>query len=223
MDRAKIKYILAVAAVVAAAALCACADDDDIVPIEGKGAYSTETGSDPAAISPKEDNNEDIRVYVCGAVKDPGVYTMSPESRAIDAINEAGGLKDNAGSDYINLAAKLSDGQKLYIPTIREIEEALEGGAELYGAEVNITANTPGIERIETGQNGNDNNGMVDINTADKATLMTLPGIGESKADKIIAYLPTQILSLTLLNSPSLMPPTSIMSSMDENPPLASL
>ena len=103
--------------------------------------------------------------------------------RVADAVDAAGGFTESAGSSYLNLAAKISDGQKIYIPTVSEIEEALtEDGVT--AAVVNIT-DTSGVA-YQDSQGGDD--GLVDINTADRDTLMTLPGIGQSKADKIIAY-----------------------------------
>ncbi len=173
----------------AAAALGACSDEDDeIVSIDRSDPFYVESSNEVAAISQKEENNDEIRVYVCGAVKNPAVYSMTSDKRTVDAIDAAGGLTDDAGSDYINLAAKLSDGQKLYVPTKHEIEEALAEGEELYSSVVNITKNTPGAGSLDADGNATNSDGKVDINRADKATLMTLPGIGESKADKIIAY-----------------------------------
>lgn len=104
-----------------------------------------------------------ICVYVCGAVNSPGVVELPEGSRADDALQAAGGFSADAKTDYVNLAAKLEDGEKLYFPTVSEAEEwEYESYAEQMG--------------------------LVDINTADVAQLMTLPGIGEARAKDIIAY-----------------------------------
>ena len=177
----KIKYAVAVAVIVIATAFCGCGDDDEIISLSEA---APEVNASPAMPSKKTDDK--IKVYVCGAVKTPDVYTVDADVRMIDAINAAGGFSADAAVEYLNLASGLSDGQKIYIPTNREIEEAMATGAQLYGSEVNITSNSPGIQSVESG--GSDADGKVDINSADRQTLMTLPGIGQSKADKIIAY-----------------------------------
>ena len=197
-----IKYSIAVAAIAAATVFGGCGSSgDEIVPIEkaDNGPDSEEmpadTAGEPSAdgdVSKNADETGVIKVYVCGAVKNPDVYTVDKDCRTVDAIEAAGGAAPEAGLDYINLAAALSDGQKVYIPTKREIEEALAEGGEMYSAVVNITSNAPGViaGRSAGGSEaeGAQNPELVNINSASKETLMTLPGIGESKADKIIAY-----------------------------------
>ena len=103
-----------------------------------------------------------IYVYVCGAVKEPKVAELPEGSRAEDALEAAGGFTEDARRDYVNLAERVSDGQKLYFPTLSETaEEPVPGETD---------------------------DGKVNINTADTAALCTLPGIGEARARDIIAY-----------------------------------
>ena len=104
-----------------------------------------------------------IYVYVCGAVAEPGVVELPEGSRAADALLAGGGFTADAKEDYVNLAAKVEDGQKLYFPTEAEVQ----------------------IWETEKRQT---EKGIVNINTADKEQLMTLPGIGETRAEDIIAY-----------------------------------
>lgn len=113
-------------------------------------------------------------VHVTGAVAHPGVYQLPAGSRVYQAIEMAGGLTEQASEREINLAEGITDGQKLYIYT-REESEALvsSGGGGLVG---DIGAENGGTDA------------RVNINTADKEELMTLAGIGESKAEAIIAY-----------------------------------
>ena len=199
----KTKYMSAVAIVVIATAFCGCTagEDDEVIMLEKNIAVAEAAGNEAfaaenEAVTVKEETaQEEITVYVCGAVAKPGVYTLGPGTRVVDAVGAAGGPAYDAGFDYLNLAQELKDGQKVYIPTNAEIEEAIKAGSELYTAEVNITTNAPGISGGDNGQTaGNDgsdpggSSGMVNINSADAQTLMTLPGIGQSKADKIIAY-----------------------------------
>ena len=204
----KIKYCVAAAAVLAAAAFCACASaNEDVVPIERAAQQSglsevtdTALSKDLPQVSkdlPQEvdgggTEHDVIKVYVCGAVKYPDVYTIDSTCRTNDAVEAAGGFLPDAGKEYINLAAAVSDGQKIYIPTKREIEDAFMSEDGMYSTVVNITSNTPGVESANSASNATDSgqgsSELVDINSASRETLMTLPGIGASKADSIIAY-----------------------------------
>lgn len=176
----KIKYCVAVATLVVATAFCGCESKSErIIDIEPAGKMQREVAEPDAAIQRDDSTKEEkagqtIRVYVCGAVVYPGVYTMDADVRMIDAVNAAGGLRDDAAGEYINLAARIEDGQKVYIPTADEVMEAYEQGF--------LT------DERSSGQDTTGRDGKVNINSADKATLMTLPGVGESKADKIIDY-----------------------------------
>ena len=100
-----------------------------------------------------------IFVYVCGAVVNEGVYELPIGSRVYEAIEKAGGFLTNAAVTEINQAQILEDAMKLYIPTKEELAQLQLSGK-----------------------------GKVNLNRASKEELMTLPGIGESKADSIIAY-----------------------------------
>ena len=118
--------------------------------------------------SEKEKSTENIFVYVCGAVQKPGVYELLLGQRICDAIAAAGGLSEQAAGDSLNQAEVLSDGQMLRVLTTEEAAAATV---------------QPGQETAESSRDG-----RVDINTADAFALMSLPGIGQSKADAIIAY-----------------------------------
>lgn len=108
---------------------------------------------------------EQVVVHICGAVRSPGVYTLPAGSRIVDAVDMAGGMKVEAQDCYVNLAAFLADGEQIFIPTK---EEALS------------------LEPVPEGMDAS--SGKVNINTADKALLCTLPGVGDAKAEEIIAY-----------------------------------
>lgn len=107
-----------------------------------------------------------ILVFIAGAVNRPGVYEFSEGDRVFDAIKSAGGLTASADPLCVNQAALLSDGEQLII-----YEKAAEDEQDLSPGNVSV---------------GKDP--RIDINTADKALLMTLPGIGEAKAEAIISY-----------------------------------
>ncbi|MBB4825785.1 competence protein ComEA [Sporosarcina luteola] len=111
-----------------------------------------------------------VIVDVKGAVNYPGVYALSDEDRLIDAIEAAGGYLPNADSRLLNHAMKLKDELVIYVP---EVGEVLEG----------LPANTIGSERESSREDG-----TVNINTASEQELLTIPGIGPSKAAAIIQY-----------------------------------
>ncbi len=110
-----------------------------------------------------EDDPHMVYVYVCGAVRDPGVVEVPEGSRAEEALRLAGGMTAEADLFYVNLAETVTDGQKLYFPTAEEAG-ALE--AVVKAAE----------------------EGLVNINTASAEELCALPGIGTSRAADIVRY-----------------------------------
>ena len=111
-----------------------------------------------------------IVVDVKGAVRHPGVYSMQEGDRLIDAINAAGGYLPDADSRMLNHAMKLADEFVIYVP--------------IEGEEVTRYRTFTPI----TGTSAQQDDGKVNINTADEKELMTIPGIGPSKAAAIIQY-----------------------------------
>lgn len=110
-----------------------------------------------------------VYIYVCGAVNAPGVYEVSGNSRVFEAIRAAGGMTENASAVSVNMARTVTDGEQIYVPTLEEAEtQDARSGAESPGS---------GTEQDK-----------VNINIASKEQLMTLPGIGESKAESILQY-----------------------------------
>ncbi len=114
-----------------------------------------------------EVEEKDIYVHVCGEVGNPDVYKIQSGMRVIDAVNMAGGLTENAASSKVNLARLLEDGERLYIPSIDEVE---------------------GCEEFFEQSVSEPNNDKININTASKEELMSLNGIGEKRAEDIISY-----------------------------------
>ena len=84
----------------------------------------------------EKEESEKIVVHISGAVNKEGVFELEENSRISDAINKAEGLKDNADTKHINLAFKLEDGMKIYIPTI---EENLDKNVQKYVLENKIS------------------------------------------------------------------------------------
>lgn len=108
----------------------------------------------------------EFAVHVCGAVKCPGVYMLKEGTIKQDALLAAGGFDEGAATDYVNLAEIVKSGEKIYFP----YEEELESGIFISETESDVSG------------------GLININTADKDMLMTLPGIGEKRAQDILDY-----------------------------------
>lgn len=123
---------------------------------------------------------EIIKVHVEGEVNSPGIISLNEGDRIADAIEKAGGAKESADISQLNLAYIMQDGEKLYVPSKQENTETEE-------TKVYVTTES-GKNIITSGTNTNKTIKKVNINTASKEELITLSGIGESTADKIIAY-----------------------------------
>ena len=145
---------------------------------------------------------EEIAVHICGAVNQPGVYYLKENQRLYEAVAKAGGFREDADEDYLNQALILEDGMKVVVPTMAETtvkNEIKEIGLEekeeslskniLSAQESEKTALEEGFlhEKEGTGAIAAQEQ-KIDLNTADKTLLCTLPGIGESRAKSIITY-----------------------------------
>ena len=118
---------------------------------------------------PEKIENEIIKVYVTGEVKNQGVIELEQGSRIVDAIEKAGGQTEEANLKNVNLAYELEDGQKIYIPNKSE-----ENTNEI---------TDDGVTEIDSKEND-----TININKANEKELQELNGIGESLASSIIKY-----------------------------------
>jgi competence protein ComEA len=180
------KIIILCSLIISGVLLCSCKKQDEQVTLNGLSELFAEenaemlagktdavwqeenTGitTEAAGTHAREPSAEEmplIYIHVCGAVKQPGVVKLPEGSRALDAVDAAGGFTQDAMQDYVNLAAVVSDGEKLYIPTQEE---------------------TMNFVVVKTDPDA----GLINLNTANQSLLCTLPGIGESRAAQIIAY-----------------------------------
>ena len=127
-------------------------------------------------------------VHICGAVSAPGVYELPAGRRIIDAVEAGGGFLPEAEEACCNLAEEIVDGCQIYIMT--KSESCADGQTEKKAG----IQTSPDSDMQTTDRNVRSNsapaleNGLVNLNTADIAALMTLPGIGESRAKAIISY-----------------------------------
>lgn len=145
--------------------------EEEIIRFEEEKMES-EDNADISSESEAQEGDQ-IFAYICGAVKNPGVYALSRDSRIFQLVELAGGLTEDADEQSVNLADTVEDGQMVRILTIgeRDAGEAASVGAS-------------GI----AGGSGITSDGKVNINKATVEELTSLNGIGETKAASIIAY-----------------------------------
>ena len=117
--------------------------------------------------APREEPQE-VMVYVCGEVVHPGVYSLPQESRIQDALEAAGGMAEGAAPTYLNQAQRVLDGEKIYVPSREEVKSGSLPQGDGLGE------------------------GKVSLNQGSLEELMTLPGIGEAKAQAILDYRQSQ-------------------------------
>ena len=160
------------------------AETSEPAPISGEA--ETSEPADAAGVQSKTEEAESEpavwMVHICGAVNRPGVYTFPEGSRVCDAVEAAGGLSEDAAESLLNQAALLSDGLQIVVPTLEEAEGLSRQTASsgIFSSDISGAGSAAGGE--EAG------NGLVNINTATLEELMTLPGIGQTRAEAIVAY-----------------------------------
>lgn len=155
---------------------CAKTQEDGLIPLTEEQTEERVSGQTDM-LEEDTDGQEDVPektlfVYVCGAVNRPGVYQLVSDSRVYEAIDAAGGLREDAAAESINQAQKVEDGLKLYVPTKEETAQGAGAGTTdfLDGGAAQSTSS------------------KVNINSATVEELKTLPGIGDAKAQSIVSY-----------------------------------
>lgn len=141
------------------------------------------------------DKEQTYKVDIKGEINSPGIYTLKENSRVIDVIEMAGGLTENANTSVINLSKKISDEMVIIIYSNTQVQD-FEKTKEMEKVtqekcnqpDENSLRNDACITNTNSGNESSPISDKISINTATKEELMTLPGIGESKANDIISY-----------------------------------
>lgn len=132
----------------------------------------------------KSNGQSQVVVYICGAVKHPGVYKFTAGSRVNDAINAASGFKKGAARTAINQARVLEDGEQITIPTLKQVKRkqlSKTTDGDNFQDKTTDNENTQSSEKESQGT-------LININTASVGELTSLSGIGQNRADAIIEY-----------------------------------
>lgn len=171
MEKEKVKYLLVAGVILLCGFLWYAGDRmGDKPDNQVTDAFETEATEEP------KENVEAQKVYIhiIGAVKKPGVYVFSHRPRVIEVVEQAGGFTRDAVQSGVNQAEIVEDGCQLRIESKKDKK----------------------TEFTEKGQDSDESqekdDGLININTATKEELMTLTGIGESKALSIISYRETE-------------------------------
>ena len=162
------KYIWMMLFAACVSLTAACGNGSAVYEISGSaesGSGPEVTGESVEADSAEKTEAGTVFVYVCGAVCRPGVYELPSGSRVYEAVAAAGGMTEEADERSLNQAELLADGQQITVCTREE------------------AASLP----VPSGSGGAAD-GRINLNTATREQLMTLPGIGEVRADAILAY-----------------------------------
>lgn len=130
------------------------------------------TDSTSTSVKTEAINQSSILVDVEGSVVTPGVYKLTQNSIIQDALVSSGGLSSNADRDFvsknINLAAKLYDGAKIYIPKVGEVS----------------------VQNSQSSDSGGSTQSLINVNTASSDSLDSLPGVGPATVAKIVSGRP---------------------------------
>lgn len=191
----KQKIILTVVAIIVVLIGCyyIYSKDNDFISTEENIINKEETNDKTEVNEEEEYSDTMIIVHVSGAVNQEGIVELNPNSRIADAIDKAGGLREDAYINKINLAYVLEDGMKIYIPNVNEKTQNQDLSNTSDNADNYVTKES-GVEAAniddttKVNSNSQSSNKKININKATESELESLPGIGPATAQKIINY-----------------------------------
>ncbi|MCC6485348.1 MAG: helix-hairpin-helix domain-containing protein [Armatimonadetes bacterium] len=164
-------------------------------PMPDLGSGMADNAASESASAASGAQTSEVVVHVAGMVKNPGVYRLAPGERVVDALKKAGGARDSADLDSINLAARPQDGEQIYVPKKGSAPpDSLVGLSPEGAAKSTVSSAIPPRLRAAHSLSGGSPSGspsahrVVNINTATAAELDTLPGVGPSTARSILEY-----------------------------------
>ena len=198
------KNKLIIIGVVVASLACICAyfiieNNNSEYEIYNSEFEKIEMGKEVASNEETISENK-IIVHIDGAVNNPGIVTLNENSRLLDAIEQAGGLTQEADIRKINLASYLEDGMKVYIASKKGQDDVVDNAEIMYSNanDTNIDVNRDKIncnakinndnEKINNKNEINNGKQKININNANIEELKSLPGVGDGTASKIIEY-----------------------------------
>jgi competence protein ComEA len=144
---------------------------------------------DPTPLPQPTPTPEPIVVFVSGEVTAPGIYRLDHQARVGDALAAAGGMTEEAAADLVNQAERLRDGVQLHVP--RQVApEEIAGLPQPPQPTPGLSGGSPAVAVQPVSLSSSNSGGRVNINTASLQELISLPGIGEVRANAIIAARP---------------------------------
>ncbi len=163
------KQITALVLLVALLWVTGCSANPDVLLNNGLSAEEeVQESADFEEVEEEAASSDTVFVYICGAVASPGVYEVEADGRVYEVVQLAGGLREDADEQSVNLAETVEDGEMIYIYTVEERAAAQSADA--------------------TSASSSSSDGKININTASAAELTALSGIGDAKAAAIVAY-----------------------------------
>lgn len=171
LDNKKITIIIAVIVIISVSlVIILCKKEDNSTEI-----IDSFTEEEKANVQEVPQETKKLVIHITGCVQNIGIVEVAEGSRIVDVIEKAGGITNEADISKVNLAYIVKDAQKIYIPSI-------------YDVEITEYISTENGENVIVDDNIGGKKSMININTSTQTELEQLPGIGPSTALKIINY-----------------------------------
>jgi competence protein ComEA len=154
----------------------------------GQGTSAKVIATDSDSPYPDRANGNKVVFQVAGCVNAPGVYSLPAGSRVYEAIKMARGAKPNADTQSINLAAKIGDSSRIYVPALAESSTTSAAMPPVPCVKLSTQTQSESQSPTAGAKLSRPGEGIVHINSAGAEELQRLPGVGPSTAQKIIEF-----------------------------------